>query len=838
MVADKTVQGLCDVVGLIVDRTVSPELVLGQACLVSKSRAVSCASTVFNYNESPWALAVRFPHPDLIFAVKAIHLHPDFDKRDARLHYLAQTGCASDLPLVQDNDLATLTLDPELPDMSADRLAELNSVLSLPLNVSSQDLSGSMSGNDIAATLQNIFSTGQGGLLTLFDTRNHPLARISIRQGIPQKIIYKGLMGELALFELMYRRPDGGFVFTGLDGFAWPNMRDVTTRIDTLIAEGQRRAQELSATLGYLGGPEARFERVSQQYDPASISPAVQWVAERLWSSLDGYLTIDKLWERVGADTYTIAYALQELLKLQVISPVHGSPFTSSGQLGSPMTATLDVDANVWEQLSGFYLDPLSGRPIIQPGNFFGISRVLQPKSLLHTIVLPPHASGALILREDKLIGIHTGAYSLKPGQPAPPVRLQQMTWIGALQDLGAKRLKGLDSTLSLSAEEAVPAPIRAQAASKASPPLTASRLARFRGSEYDEDLEEPQQDTEGITLFGVIALPEWVEKKHLIMAGAAMVLLLGAILMLWPKGHAPAPAAAPAVVAAPAAKSEPNKSVKTALELAGFKDSPPETFVFEDTSAKTGQQLSFGLNSEAKNQRILFLVWDNTSPVDQLDLITTKPPYSDLSAPKPSEIKVDQGQSDLGGGKFNWFVGRYEAGDKKQMALIGAYRSPKPGKAIVVVATPFTDSDKLDYQTTLWLVDTMAAPYSKSAAAKKAQENQAEFPGAAEEPKSKPLASAAELEDYTKKVEALIKLKFSPPKDAKAKLGISFVIDEQGKVSKLEISEPSGEEASDQLVLKAITGSQPYPAPPHTQENSIKLKATADGGKLEVKQQ
>ena len=59
-------QNYADATGFVVDRSATPPKIVGQAFLVSKSRAVTCASVVANYVEAPWALEVRFPHPDIV----------------------------------------------------------------------------------------------------------------------------------------------------------------------------------------------------------------------------------------------------------------------------------------------------------------------------------------------------------------------------------------------------------------------------------------------------------------------------------------------------------------------------------------------------------------------------------------------------------------------------------------------------------------------------------------------------------------------------------------------------------------------------------------------------
>ncbi len=116
------------------------------------------------------------------------------------------------------------------------------------------------------------------------------------------------------------------------------------------------------------------------------------------------------------------------------------SPFPCNGQLGTPLVSHTDFDINLGDSVTAFYLDPLSGAATWQQGTFFGVSSVLQPKNLLHTIPILPGASGALILKNYKLIGVHGGAIAPKPEQDNQ--RLFQMMWIGALLDMSARKLR------------------------------------------------------------------------------------------------------------------------------------------------------------------------------------------------------------------------------------------------------------------------------------------------------------------------------------------------------------------------------------------------------------
>ena len=79
-----------------------------------------------------------------------------------------------------------------------------------------------------------------------------------------------------------------------------------------------------------------------------------------------------------------------------------------------PIVSHTDFDINPGDALKAFYLDPMSGAPCWQDGDFGGVASVLQPKNLLHSIPISLRVPGALILKNYKLIGVHNGPVQIK----------------------------------------------------------------------------------------------------------------------------------------------------------------------------------------------------------------------------------------------------------------------------------------------------------------------------------------------------------------------------------------------------------------------------------------
>lgn len=443
MSIEKLLQNFANATGIITDRTFTPPRILGQAFLVSKSRMVTCAGCIFNYAESPWALAVKFPHPDIVLGVKTMALHPEFDRKEARAAYLNPTASSKFNYPVQFNDLATLIIQPELKEPDQELVVQLHRALSLPFSSEGVRASGAVHGEEFKEVVKKILDSKQSGLVTLFDELNIPIAYLQITAGAVERVYFQGIAGEMAFAELIYRQPGSGYSFRLNENFAWGDLRKIEIPAENLVAESVKRANELPAMLDSLGGPQARYQKVVKEFNSGSFNETVQWLINNLWQAIDGYAMLDQLSERVGADTYTTVQGLRELINQGVVSLINRqTPFHSNGQLGTPIVSHTDFDINPGDTLKAFYIDPLSGAPCWQDGDFAGVASVLQPKNLLHSIPIRLKVPGALILKNYKLIGVHNGAIPVKSGQTSMERQLYQMMWIGALFDMSSKKLR------------------------------------------------------------------------------------------------------------------------------------------------------------------------------------------------------------------------------------------------------------------------------------------------------------------------------------------------------------------------------------------------------------
>lgn len=819
-VLDRTVQALSDVSGFIVDRTVTPEKVIGQGWIISKSRMVVLASTISNYADAPWALLVKFPYPDLTFSVKAISLHPEFNKRAARDHYLSQSNELLPQPLVAENDIATITLDTEIPDLQPDRVQELTRALSLPLAISAQDLSGVMRAGETGNILQKALMSGRNGVLNLYDERKVPFCRILVRGGRILKAAFQNLQNEFAVCELMWRKPGGNFVLQSNDNLSWGGINEIQMATDQLANEANRRTQDLPRMLDALGGPNARYMRRQQQLDLNQINPQIRWVVEKVWPALDGGLPLSKMSERLAVDTYTAIQALWEMKHLGIVVQATTDQFHRSGQLGPALTPGHEVDLKFWDTLQAFYLDDLSNLPVMIQGNYFGSCHLLNLHTLLHTMPLPHCKYGAVVLKDGRLIGVHNGKFTANLQNP-PPFPLSQMTWIGSLSEMSAKRMRtattdidseGMDESLVASGRGTI-------TGLKTRPSVT-----------MPADLTPPPSEQAPGTVINEPAVLQKFSKVQILGAGGGMFLiglLMALNSMLAPKptvvATQPPPVSTTTTATDTGSQSEaPDpEAIKAGIKVASLRDKAIPPFSFTDTSKLTAPKKSVGLESEQANQKIMLVAWPNNDVKSSVDSNVKQPPFVMPLHQNNWTKQIDEGTSPVH--NFYWKAWRYATKDEKPyVALVGAYNAQSE-QAILVVATPFKDEGELDYKNTVNLIERMIIDTPSGEAS-------AQTPASGE-------ASAQEVQAYRQKTGDMIKSAYKAPSgsDRANKCVVNFVIDYTGNISKLELKYSSGMEDVDKAVQKAITSKLPFPPPPKTREGQIPMRVTVESDEMTI---
>ncbi|HMO23349.1 MAG TPA: hypothetical protein PKC98_20500, partial [Candidatus Melainabacteria bacterium] len=116
-----------------------------------------------------------------------------------------------------------------------ERIAELNRAMSLPFSSEGVEASGNLRGTEFIQVIRTIVESQREGLLTLYDTRNIPVAHLLMANGGIMKVFFKQVMSsEMAFCELVYKQPAVGFAFRPGMNIEWGEVPDVQTPPDAL----------------------------------------------------------------------------------------------------------------------------------------------------------------------------------------------------------------------------------------------------------------------------------------------------------------------------------------------------------------------------------------------------------------------------------------------------------------------------------------------------------------------------------------------------------------------------------------------------------------------------
>jgi len=866
-------QNFANSTGFILDRTVEPPVVLGLAFIISKNRAAACASCLYNYVEAPWAVAINFPHADLVVGVKAITLHPDFDLKTAHAKYLAQTGLPDNFSNVQLNDLATVALDMQLAPLPMEKMTQLSNHLTLPLPNLDIETSGVINGDNFLSVVTALLESEKAGLLTLYGERNLPIAQIQLEAGSIKRVYFNTLYNEMAFSELVFRKPAARFIFQKQD-INWDAVKTMSIMPANLMTEAKRRAAELPALLEKMGGKQARYQQAIVQFNIATITNAnIHKLVEKLWLSLDGYITVEKLGQKIGVDTYSIVQGLRELVNYGAISLLNrASLFTCGKQLGNPIVSHMDFDINPGDPLTAFYLDPLSGAPVWRQGNFAGVASVLHPKNLLHTISIDSPISGALILKNYKLIGVHNGSMPPKVGAGDTTTKPSQMIWIGALLDMGARRSANAE-TQERSGPHSSLSGLRSLAPAEVSEPI--EQLEKYVcpacystntqigpcfncGSIIETPVEELQPTglTNKFSLASLQALKEryGITNKQLIIAGSILLLVAWLGMILSSGEHTSETTPLPASTI----HHDSAKAVDLAVTAAGFKSEAPPGYWYEDTSEITKPAKSFGLYSQSGNQKVLFVLFDDLAPVLALPDFINRPLFSGVSGPATAtdmSAKVDQGSQILGSGNLSWYVGRYttatatatetatitttEADQARVVViLVGSFPAKIETKSFLVIGQNFDNGISYDYKSALWLIDHMAQEFTVAGNQKRLGGETATVKdnntGTLEQENVANYATEEEIKIFLGQLKERLQAQLSLPEKAqeelkkeqskKLKATLILGIDNAGNVKKMEFTESSEWESVNNALVRDINACAPYTNVPKTKDDLLKI--------------
>ncbi|MBS1999570.1 MAG: DUF4388 domain-containing protein [Cyanobacteria bacterium SZAS LIN-2] len=438
--------------GLIFDQGDMSGEPLGSAWLVDPNTVVCCAHTIVLYKAHLAALKIRFPISGKEFAVRSVTFHPKLDMKhlqETARRALVEPQIALAL---EKYNVAVLKIAPGVQPLNPEENKELNNIFRAGNAGHESGLGGSLVEIELALVLQTITNARKEGTVTLVDNRGRVSGRMFCKQGRVSHAYYRNLVNEMAVNQIVEHKVAGSFYFTSEEEPDWTSVAEINRPTDSLLIEAHRRLDELDKLAGIVGGPSSLFERLTP--DPRlDVLPAdCREFAKLVWPLLDGGTPLGFMWELCGIDDYTVYMTLQELIKTRQISYFE-APFVKAAP---PIPITLGVEKAlaVGDEISALWVDDPSMAPLVRTGKILGSLTEFDPAHVIHTVGLPNSASGAPVVKDDVVIGMHCGALPPDSGV-GPTAGFHQMIWVESIVEcLNQAGEKELVKKLTMSGED------------------------------------------------------------------------------------------------------------------------------------------------------------------------------------------------------------------------------------------------------------------------------------------------------------------------------------------------------------------------------------------------
>lgn len=451
-----------DAIGFLIDRTFSQEQILGTVWLVEDDKVATSAHSLVLYAEYLPALKVRFPTTGKEHGIAKVLFHPHFNsKLTAQLAQEPVSGTVSMSPLQQYN-AAVLALTPKLAALPGEESLRLNQKLSLPVPQRDQGLGGNLSEIDLVLVIQTINNARREGVLIVSDERNRPFAQLFCQDGRLMYALYKNLVNEAAVYQMISHNISGNFFFTSKPEPDWEVQRAITRPTDGLLLEAHRRLDELTKLGALFGGPEAVLAHSKPDLNLDVLPPELKEQAIILWNHLDGTAAAKKLWQLANMDNYTIFQVASELWKTRQVTDIRNATRhlekidkndDNVTNHVSPLRVNSETSLAPWDKIDALIIDPVAGTFKYKSGSLLGTLRSSDSYHLVHNLSLLPDAAGTPLFKDGQVIGMHCGALPVDP--TATDSNVQQMLWAQAVVEcLTQETDRGFIRHLTMSGED------------------------------------------------------------------------------------------------------------------------------------------------------------------------------------------------------------------------------------------------------------------------------------------------------------------------------------------------------------------------------------------------
>lgn len=399
-------------VGWLVDRTSPNRQILGSVWLVRTQVAIACTHTLIPYFDIPEALGVDFPHVGKRYGVKEILPHSFYDPWLVKRTYQQTPIYPSHELAVATNNISALTLNPTPTPLDKNVVEKVSRMLTRPMPDEESTLSGSANQVQITSIIQTLLSNRNNqGTLTLFDSHNNPIARFYLRENQLTHIRYAHLVNEEALYKLLTMvSEEEAFQFTFTYDYEpeWTKFPPMQKSTAGLLLEAYTRMESYQQIIGEFG---KNFNIVISQAVPAlnleplplEIRPAVACT----WNHVRYGMPLGRLLKACNFDGSTIMYALKYLRETGQVNGHEYAPATHIPPAKLPIANNCSLDRGT--AISSISLDPETRLPIVETGFILDFFSAKGENHYVHSIGLPISASGAPLLVDGEVVGVHMG---------------------------------------------------------------------------------------------------------------------------------------------------------------------------------------------------------------------------------------------------------------------------------------------------------------------------------------------------------------------------------------------------------------------------------------------
>lgn len=396
-------------IAAITDRYLESDSILANAFLVDHNKVATSAHAIILYSDYLPALNVTFPLSKQVFGVEKIDYHPDFAYNKA--YHMARKSLAepnASLPLL-DHNVAIISLTEKLTELDSRQLANLEEDFKLPLpQQNSNAFAGSLQDMELALVIQTITTGRKAGSLIITGQRNKPIAQLFLRNGNILHARFEDLVNETAIYQIIAKQIDGKFHFIPGESPTFAPTAPIVRPTDMVLIEAHRRLDEIPKLLQEISGENVILRRSNTELDQSKLAPEAQKNATSLWAFLDGHNSVKTLSRLAKLDNYTVFEALKALIQanqVQISPPILPEP----EKLPEPLRLGRQIALYPADSIYSLYLDPILNIVEKVEGQVLGSLRPGDSVCLMHNLGLDKEATGAPIIKDDVIIGMHSG---------------------------------------------------------------------------------------------------------------------------------------------------------------------------------------------------------------------------------------------------------------------------------------------------------------------------------------------------------------------------------------------------------------------------------------------